>query len=136
MKTVPDWLLLAMLVLDAVVLALLALFFLPLRVGVVPVPVTAVLAGATNVLLVLAAGRISGRMRVAGAPLLAWVVVVIVFGVAGPGGDVVLMGDWRGLLLLALGALPPAMVLGTLSGRYRAATRTARGGATGVAARK
>ncbi|MCP2332298.1 hypothetical protein [Actinoalloteichus caeruleus] len=136
MKTVPDWLLLAMLVLDAVVLALLALFFLPFRIGVVPVPFTAVLAGVTNVLLVLGAGRISGRMRVAGAPLFAWVLVVIVFGVSGPGGDVVLMGDWRGLLLLALGALPPAMVLGTLSGRYRASTRASRGGAAGAPARR
>jgi hypothetical protein len=119
--TVRNWLILAVLVVDAVVLAVLELLFLPLRfdgyvlpyaLGGVPAPASALVAALTTPLLVSVAGKLSPKLLVAAAPLLAWIVVVAVFGMFGPGGDLVLIADWRSLLLFACGALPSAVVLG------------------------
>ncbi|MCP2165627.1 hypothetical protein [Goodfellowiella coeruleoviolacea] len=120
-----DRLLLALLVLDAVVLALLELFFLPLRLdghllpeaGDAPLPVTALVALVSTPWLVLTAARLRPKFSVAGAPLLAWLLTLLVFGIGGPGGDVVLLDDWRTLLLLGLGALPGAIALGSIIGK-------------------
>jgi len=106
------WLVLVLLVVDAVLLALLELFFLPLYVGgTVPFPVTVLIAAVTTPLLVRLAGRLV-TPRAAFAPLVTWVLVVVVVGLFGPGGDLVLLLDWRALLLIAGGALPAAMSLG------------------------
>ena len=119
--TVRNWLTLAVLVVDAVVLAVLELLFLPLRfdgyvlpyaLGGIPAPLSAVVAALTTPWLVSVAGKLSPKLLVAAAPLLAWIVVVGVFGMFGPGGDLVLIADWRSLLLFACGALPSAVVLG------------------------
>lgn len=119
--TVRNWLVLAVLVVDAVVLALVELLFVPLRfdgyllpnaLGGVPVPLSAVVAAVTTPWLVTVAGRLSPRLSIAAAPLFAWVLTVAVFGLFGPGGDLVLIADWRSLLLFACGALPAAVVLG------------------------
>jgi hypothetical protein len=119
------WLLFALLVVAAVESAVVELFFLPLRfdglllpeLGGGPFPVTAALAAVGTPLLVRAAARLAPRLVVAGAPLGAWLATVLVFGFFGPGGDAVLVGDWRALLLLAGGALPAAVVLGGEMGR-------------------
>ena len=119
--TVRNWLILAVLVVDAAVLAVLELLYLPLRfdgfllpdaLGGIPVPASAVVAAVTTPLLVSVAGKLSPKLLVAAAPLLAWIIVVGVFGMFGPGGDLVLIADWRSLLLFACGALPSAVVLG------------------------
>lgn len=111
----------AVLVLDAVVLAVVELLFLPLRfdgyllphiLGGVPLPVSAVVAAVTMPWLVSVAGKVSSQLLVAAAPLIAWILAVAVFGMFGPGGDLVLIADWRSLLLFACGALPSALVLG------------------------
>ncbi|GDY29967.1 hypothetical protein GTS_16000 [Gandjariella thermophila] len=120
---------LALLVVDAAVSAVVELFFLPLRfdgallpdLGGVPFPATAVLAAVGTPLLVRTAARLAPRLPVAGAPLAAWLATVLVFGFFGPGGDAVLVGDWRALLLLAGGALPAAVVLGGEMGRAQQA---------------
>lgn len=109
------------LVADAVILAILELAFLPLRfdgyllpyaLGGLPVPVSALVAALTTPWLVSVAGKVSPKLAVAAAPLLAWILAVAVFGMFGPGGDLVLVSDWRSLLLFACGALPAALVLG------------------------
>ncbi|MCU1684260.1 MAG: putative rane protein [Amycolatopsis sp.] len=119
-----------LLVLDAVVLALLEQFFLPLRFdgtalpefgGDFPFPVTILVAVVTTPLLVTTTAKLV-RPGLSWIPLLVWVVVLLVVGVAGPGGDVVLIQDWRTLLLLGGGALPGAMMLG---GSIGAATKQA-----------
>ena len=119
--TVRNWLVLAVLVVDAVVLAVVELLFLPLRLdgyllphelGGVPVPLSALAAALTTPWLVTVAGRLAPRLLVAAAPLVAWILTVAVFGLFGPGGDLVLVADWRALLLFACGALPSALVLG------------------------
>jgi hypothetical protein len=118
---VRDWLTLAVLVLDAVVLAVVELLFLPLRfdgyllpytLGGAPVPVAALVAALTTPWLVTVAGRLSPKLLIAAAPLIGWILAVAVFGMFGPAGDLVLVADWRSLLLFACGALPSAIVLG------------------------
>ncbi|MDQ0379280.1 hypothetical protein [Amycolatopsis thermophila] len=105
-------LLLVLLIVDAALLALLELFFLPLRVGgTIPFPITALVAAVTTPVLVRLAGRLVAP-RAAFAPLIVWVLVVVVVGLFGPGGDLVLLQDWRALLLIAGGALPAALSLG------------------------
>jgi hypothetical protein len=111
--------LLAVLIADTVLLALLELFFLPLRLdgmvlpklGDFPMPITVVLAAVTTPLLVLWTGKLV-RPGLSWIPLVVWVLVIMVMGLTGPGGDLVLLQDWRALLLLAGGALPGALALG------------------------
>jgi len=119
--TVRNWVTLAVLVLDAVVLAVLELLFLPLRfdgsllpyaLGGMPLPVSALVAALTTPWLVSVAGRLAPKMLVAAAPLIGWILAVAVFGMFGPGSDLVLVADWRSLLLFACGTLPSAIVLG------------------------
>jgi hypothetical protein len=115
-----DRALLGVLMLDAVVLAVVELLFLPLafdgyllpNVGGVPFPLMAVVAAVTTPWLVATAGTLAPRLAVASAPLLAWIVAIAWFGMFGPGGDLLLIADWRSLLLFAGGALPSAIVLG------------------------
>lgn len=103
---------LGVLVFDAVVLAVVELLFLPLRVGGWPVPISILVAIVTTPWLVRAAVEQVGGGLAAATPLLAWVVTVLVFGTAGPGGDVLLPADPRSLLLLGGGMFPAAFVLG------------------------
>ncbi|MFE6615425.1 hypothetical protein [Amycolatopsis sp. NPDC057786] len=117
-------LLLALLTFDAFLLGLLELFFLPLRLdgivlpklGDAPMPVTVVLAVITTPLLVRTTAKVV-RPSFSVIPLLVWVLVVLVMGVTGPGGDLVLIQDWRALLLIGGGALPGALALGGGLGR-------------------
>ena len=108
---------LVVLVFDAVLLALVELLFLPLRLGGVPLPLTILLAAVTMPWLVRGAAGLGGPPAVAGAPLVVWVAAVLVFGVAGPGGDVLLPVDWRSLALLAAGIFPGAVELGRALGK-------------------
>ncbi|WP_236789237.1 hypothetical protein [Amycolatopsis sp. GM8] len=103
--------LLVLLLVDTILLAILELFFLPLRAGTVPIPVTVLVAIFTTPLLVVQASKLVHR-RAAFAPLALWVVTIVVLGLMGPGGDLVLVQDWRALLLIAGGALPAAFALG------------------------
>ena len=102
-------LLLLVLVFDTVLLAIVELFFLPLRIGVVPLPVTTPWLVSTTAKLV--------RPALSWVPLAVWVLVVFGVGMLGPGGDLVLIQDWRALLLLGASALPGALVLGGGLGR-------------------
>ncbi|MGH3909625.1 MAG: hypothetical protein ACRDRM_02230 [Pseudonocardiaceae bacterium] len=103
---------LLVLVLDAILLAAVELLFLPLRLGAVPLPVTILLAAVSTPWLVRSAAALGESSAAAAAPLVAWVVALLVFGVAGPGGDVLLPANWRSLLLMAAGIFPAAVELG------------------------
>jgi hypothetical protein len=121
------WPAVTLLCFDALLLALLELFFLPLRfdgyllpaLGGAPFPITALLALLATPLQVHRAGRRSARRGAAAAPLVVWLTVVLGVGITGPAGDAVLLRDWRALLLIACGVLPSAVVLGTALGRSR-----------------
>jgi hypothetical protein len=121
----------AVLVVDAVALAALELLYLPLRIGGVAFPVTILVAAVSTPWLVRSAATASagGRPSIAAAPLAAWVIAIMVFGVAGPGGDVLLAADWRSLCLLGGGLFPAAVALGGALARTAAArNRVIRGG--------
>ena len=116
-----DRILFAFMLLDTFLLALVELLFLPLWVGEVPLPITTALAAVTTPLIVAACGKLSASRRVAGAPLVVWFATIFVFGLFGPGGDVMLLGDdWRTLLLIFSGTLPAALMVGIVLGKQAA----------------
>jgi len=105
-------LVLLVLLVDAVLLTAVELLYLPLRIGPVPVPITILLAAVTTPWLVRSAARLGGGGVVAAAPLVTWVLGVLVLGMAGPGGDVLLPVHWRSVVLLGAGMFPGAVALG------------------------
>jgi hypothetical protein len=125
---VGDLVELAVLWLDTVLLAVLELFYLPLRfdgswlpaAGSMPFPVSALLAAVTMPLLVKRASTLFPDSLLGLSPVLLWLVVIVIIGFFGPGGDIGLLPDWRALLLLGLGLLPTAVVVGATMGRGRA----------------
>lgn len=127
-----DQLLLTLLLVNAVLLAALELFFLPLRLdgrllpelGFVPVPLSLLLAAISTPWLVAQTGRLAAKMGAsvwfAAVPLGLWLLTVVVLGLTGPGGDVVMPQDWRGIGLLAAGMVPGSLMLGAELGRVNA----------------
>lgn len=128
-------LLLALLAFDAALFGLLELFFLPLRLdgvvlprlGDLPFPITIVVGAVTTPWLVSTTAKLV-RPGLSWVPLLVWVLTVLVFGLLGPGGDILLLPDWRALLLLGASALPGALVLGGGLGRAAAVRTGGQGG--------
>ncbi|BBY82414.1 hypothetical protein H7I53_13045 [Mycolicibacterium pulveris] len=106
---------LTLLALDGVLCAIAAAFFLPMRIGSIPFPVSAVIAGVVNAALVWAALPWTSSPRVAALPLWTWLGTIAVMTLGGPGDDIIFGGAgvmaYAVLLLLVLGALPPALVL-------------------------
>ena len=106
---------LTLLAIDGVLSAVAAAFFLPLRIGSVPFPVSALLSGLVNAALVWAALQWTSAPRLAALPLWCWLLTVAALTLGGPGADIVFGGagimEYAWLLLLVLGALPPAWVL-------------------------
>ena len=102
------------------VLAVYELLFLPLRLdgtvlprlGDLPFPITVLVAAFTLPRLVVSASRLRMKASVAGGPLYAWLATLFAFLVVAPGGDVVVIADWRTLLLLAGGAFPATVKIG------------------------
>jgi hypothetical protein len=117
---------LLLLALDTVLLAVLELFFLPLRIGVVPLPLMVVVGAVTTPWLVSTTAKLV-RPGLSWVPLAVWVLVVFGVGLLGPGGDLVLIQDWRALVLLGASALPGALVLGGGLGRAAAGRSPGRG---------
>ena len=95
--------LLALLVLDGLLLGAVGLVLTPMYAGSVPAPVGALLSILVLPWLVLHVGELDPRPGAAGAPLIAWLVVVAVLGFGGPGGDVLLPPTWQSLLLVVGG---------------------------------
>lgn len=101
---------LTVLALDGALCALAAALLLPLYLGAVPLPLSALVAGVVNAALVGAAGRWTDSRGLAALPLWAWLAVVAALSLGGPGGDIVFGGYWI-FALLILGVLPPVWVL-------------------------
>jgi Family of unknown function (DUF6113) len=88
--------------------AILEVFFVPLRIGTVLVPVAVVAAFVLNVTLpkLMYAATVSRFAAV--MPAVLWLVVVVGLSLGRPEGDVVLPGDAVGLFLLFGGAAAAA----------------------------
>jgi hypothetical protein len=97
-------------------LALVEIFWLPLRVGGVLLPVSVLAAVVGNLLLVGQAHRLSGSRVVAVLPGVAWGVVAVGGMMRRPEGDLVLTGGGDtgvvNLLFLLLGVTAASVALG------------------------
>lgn len=111
---------LTLLGLDGVLSAVGAALFLPLYLGTVPVPISALLSGLLNAALVWAAGQWTTSKTIAALPLWTWLATVAALTLGGPGGDVVFGGTgvmaYSVLILLIAGGLPPALMLRRMRG--------------------
>ncbi len=106
---------LTLLAIDGVLSAVAAAFFLPVRIGSVPFPISALISGLVNAALVWAALQWTSTPRAAALPLWTWLLTIGGLTFGGPGDDIVFGGvgvmEYAPLLLIVLGALPPALVL-------------------------
>lgn len=112
---------LILLAVDGVLCAIAAALLLPFRVGGVPLPISAVVAGLINLALVWAASYWTSSNSAAGIPLWAWLGTVAVMTLGGPGGDIVFGGTgvlaYSAVLLILFGASPAAFWLWVRSQR-------------------
>jgi hypothetical protein len=103
-------------VIAAAWLALVEVFWLPLRVGGLLVPVSVLAAIAGNLLLVDLVLRRTRSRAVAVLPALTWLVVAVAASLRRPEGDLVLIGTGGlgavGLAFLLLGVLAAAFAVG------------------------
>ena len=122
---------LLLLCVEAAVLAVLETMFLPLRfdgtllpkLGDFPFPIMIAVAALTMPLLVQWAASLSEHVLTAALPLLTWFLTMMVFGYLEPGrgsGPVLLLQDWRGLLMFAAGMLTGAVAVGAVMARNAA----------------
>lgn len=88
----------------AVLLAIWGSFLVPLRIAGVLAPVSWVIAGVGNAVLVVAAARLVGRLP-ALVPALLWFVVAATLGNPRPEGDLIVQNTVAGLGFLAAGTL-------------------------------
>lgn len=106
---------LTLLAVDGVISAVLGAVFLQMRLGSVPFPVSALISGAVNALLVWSGLAWTSSLRVAALPLWTFLFALAAMALSGPGGDIVFGGagfdQWGSALLLALGTLPAGVVL-------------------------
>jgi len=102
---------LTLLAIDGVISAVLGAFFLGLRIGPVPFPISALLSGLINAVLVWAALQWTSSTRLAALPLWTWLATIAGMTLPAPGDDAVFGAEWLLLLLIALGTLPPALLL-------------------------
>jgi hypothetical protein len=106
---------LAVLAVDGVLSAVMAIFFLPLRVGPIFFPISALISGVLNAAMVWAGLQWTSVPRLAALPLWTWLATVVLFTVVNPGEDIVFGGtgimEFGPVLLVALGALPATWVL-------------------------
>ncbi|MFD0360631.1 hypothetical protein ACFQZZ_04110 [Nocardia sp. GCM10030253] len=96
-----------LLVLDGLITLAVEVLYLPTYLGTVAFPLSAVLAGVINVLLVMGVRSVTTRVGFAILPIAAWTFGFLVCSVTGPGGDIMLGSDWRTALLLFCGLVPP-----------------------------
>lgn len=108
-QTARERTLLALLIFDGFLCAILSVLYLPLYIGGTPFPVTILIAAVVNLLLVRTARSLTGRTGIGVLPLGAWLFGFFVCMLGGPGGDVLLLGSVSTLLLL-IGAIVPSAV--------------------------
>jgi hypothetical protein len=118
-------------------LALVEVFWLPLRLFGVLVPVSVAAAVAGNLLLVALAARLTGSRVAAVLPALTWLVVAVAASIRRPEGDLIVTGSGAlgliGLAFLLLGVVAAAFAVGRVMsappGVRRGRTGSGSGGA-------
>ncbi len=102
---------LTVLAVDGVLSAILAAFFLPLYIGPIPFPISALISGLLNAVLIRTSLQWTSSTRLAALPLWTWLATIVALTFPGPGDDAVFSAQWSLLLLIVVGALPPALML-------------------------
>jgi hypothetical protein len=111
-----DWAGVVLICLVAILAALFEALLVPYYVGTVIMPVSVVAAILGNVLLPRMARALVPRTLAAALPFLAWLVVVVGFGVlARPEGDVILPGNPHAVEYVVYGMLLCGGVAGTVT---------------------
>ena len=107
----------------AVWMALVEVFWLPLRIGGLLIPVSVVAAVIANLLFPRCALRLSGSRLVAGLTGVAWLVVVVAGMIRRPEGDLLIVGGGStgvvNLAFLLCGVLAAAFAVGRALGGPR-----------------
>jgi hypothetical protein len=105
-------------------LALVEVFWLPLRVVGVPVPVSVVAAVVGNLLLVGLAARLTGSRLAAVLPAAVWLVIAVGASLRRPEGDLLLTGGgvlgFLSLAFLLAGVVAAAFAVGKVLAAPRA----------------
>lgn len=114
----------ALLVVDGLICAVLSVLFLGMYIGSVPFPISILVAAVANLLLVMAVRTETGSLGKATWPLVAWAVGFVLCLAGGPGADQLAVADWR-ILLLPIAALGPAGLY-LFSARINAITNAVR----------
>ena len=96
-------------------LALVEVFWLPWRIGGIPVPVSVLAAVAGNLVLVPAAHRLSGSRLVGVLPAVVWLVIAVGGSVRRPEGDLLITGGDGLTQLVNLGFLLLGVVAASLA---------------------
>lgn len=106
---------LGLLAFDGALSAVAGALFLPLYLGPVPFPISALISGLVNAALVWACTQWTSNPRLAALPMWVWLSTVVILLLGGPGDDVVFGGagimQASPLIFLVLGATPPGLVL-------------------------
>ncbi len=116
-----DWVLVALLTALMIVIAVFGVFYLPIYIGAVPVPVSVLPVALALALIPRVAYRLTGRMWAAMAPVLAWLVVSIGLYATTNSLYLSVPVTWRGwqfVLLMGVGALSAAASVGLLWGDH------------------
>ena len=120
-------------------LALVEVFWLPLRVVGVPVPVSVVAAVVGNLLLVALAARLTGSRLAAVLPAVVWLVIAVGASLRRPEGDLLLTGGgvlgFLSLAFLLAGVVAAAFAVGKVLAAPRDGVRPARTGSGSGGAR-
>jgi hypothetical protein len=120
-------------------LALVEVFWLPLRVSGVPVPVSVVAAVVGNLLLVALAARWTGSRLAATLPAVVWLVVAVGASLRRPEGDLLLAGSgvlgFLSLAFLLAGVVAAAFAVGKVLAAPRDGVRPVRTGSGSGGAR-
>jgi hypothetical protein len=102
---------LGLLAFDGVLSAVAGVLLLPIYVGTVPLPISALISGVVNAALVWAALHSTPSPRLAALPLWAFLITVLALTFGGPGGDMMFDGLASAVVMTLFGAAPPAYLL-------------------------
>jgi len=102
---------LAMLAFDGVLSAVAGVLFLPMFIGTIPLPISALVSGILNAALVWAALQWTTNPRLAALPLWAFLLTVLLLTFGGPGSDMMFDGIAGAVVMVLFGTAPPAFVL-------------------------
>ena len=120
-------------------LALVEVFWLPLRVSGIPVPVSVVAAVVGNLLLVALAARLTGSRLAAALPAVVWLAVAVGASLRRPEGDLLLTGGgvlgFLSLAFLLAGVVAAAFAVGKVLAAPRDGVRPVRTGSGSGGAR-